>query len=153
MLPPILAERYRAVREMTNVRAHNLNAVNAFVTWEQTVGAAEVNIRVQAISATRITAENEWSSTRAPPTEVTDISMEKAKTDNSITQQASDLYNSVLSDPTLTATEVAVWKARFSKKHGGSHGRLERVTDMDMKRGEDSSCFIIRGRAERSALP
>ena len=99
-----------------NVRENNLNAIDAFVTWEQTVGAAEVNRRFHAINASPADTGDDWTPTQAPPTDVTDISMEKAKTDNSIIQQASDLYNSILSNPTLTAAEVAVWKARFSEK-------------------------------------
>ena len=42
-----------------NVSGNNLNAVDAFVTREQTVGPAEVNRRFQAINASPTATEDD----------------------------------------------------------------------------------------------
>ena len=72
----------------------NLNAIEAFVSWEETVGAAEVNrlhsIPISATNNTLSAGDDDWSLTTHPLKE-TDISMEKAKMDKSTIKQALDL--------------------------------------------------------------
>ncbi|KAM0801905.1 hypothetical protein BDR22DRAFT_887958 [Usnea florida] len=60
-----------------NVRRNNLNAVDTFVTWEQAVGAAEVNRRFQAINASPTATEDDWTPTQALPTDATGLDIKR----------------------------------------------------------------------------
>ena len=101
------------------VKQHKLNAINVFVTWEETIGVAEVNEKMTNTtvpSTENNDCENDDWALSTPYAQMIDISAERAQVDRSIIKRALDFYNSVLSNPTLTTADAMMWRERFSTK-------------------------------------
>ncbi|KAF6231799.1 hypothetical protein HO173_010101 [Letharia columbiana] len=110
--------------------AENLGAIGAFVSWEQTVGAAETDIKASETAEARKYRENglvyprllgegkpEWTSIVSTKTKKDiDISAEKTKPDGLILVKALLTYIIPFDKSNLrfTETEKATWKARYS---------------------------------------
>ena len=142
---PDMANNAKCVEWMKQVKDENLNAIDAFVSWEQTVGATEANLKAQPTADMYLKAKtyheqgsampsimeesnSDWGEEFSPRT--TDISTEKAPLDRSILERALLTYIARFNaNPGMSSEDKELWHLRSLRKGGGTnldpreHGR------------------------------